>query len=101
MDLQQQASKQLVDALGARGMGTRVAFSQHGYAVSVTEHPSASVHFGFDRMGGLSVQIVFDGRPPVGIDYPLPTPDAAKELADSLVAQIAGEGGGASHGNAG
>ena len=62
--------------------------------VSVQQHPAASVHFKLDNLGELLTEFVFDGRPPVRVDY-LATPAAARELARVVADTIAGEGGGA------
>jgi hypothetical protein len=51
------------------------------------------VHFGWDHLGGLLVQYVFDDRRPVRLDY-MPTKAGADALAEYVVQQVAGEGGG-------
>lgn len=52
------------------------------------------MHFKLDNLGELLTEFVFDGRPPVRVDY-LATPAAARELARVVADTIAGEGGGA------
>ena len=92
MDLQDQASKDLVDALLKRHLSVKVAHNVQGPVVSIQEHPQASVQFKMDQLGGLLVEFMFDGRRPVRLDY-LPTAAAADELAQYVLEQIAGEGG--------
>jgi hypothetical protein len=96
MDLQQKAANDLTDALLKLHMGVAQATSSDGPAVYVQEHPEAKVYFKRDQLGGLRVEYVFDGRPPRRVDYPVPTAAAATELAQFLVDQIAGRGGGGS-----
>jgi len=93
MTLQEQAANGLVNALVERHLGTAVAYGANGPVVSIQEHPEASVHFKRDQLGGLLVEYVFDGRPPVRLNY-VPTAAAASELAQYVLEQIAGEGGG-------
>jgi hypothetical protein len=93
MDLQQQAARDLADALADRHMGVAIATRADGYLVSIEEHPKASVHFGYDQFRGLLVQFVFDERPPQRLDY-LPTAAGTEALAQYVVDRIAGEGGG-------
>ena len=90
----EQAAKGLVDALLELRLVTAVAYGSSRCVVSVQEHPAASVHFKLDNLGELLTEFVFDGRPPVRVDY-LATPAAARELARVVADTIAGEGGGA------
>ena len=93
MDLQDQAAQDLAHALVERKMGAAIAFGSEGPVVSVQEHPEAAVHFKRDQLGGLLVMFVFDGRPPVRLDY-LPTHAGTAQIADMVIENIAGRGGG-------
>ncbi|MEC4765143.1 hypothetical protein VT930_18860 [Mycobacterium sherrisii] len=93
MTLQQQAANDLALALVKHHVGAATAISSDGYAVYIQEHPEATVYFKHDQVGGLLVEYVFDGRPPVRYDYSPIDPLAAPELAQLLIDQIAGSGG--------
>jgi hypothetical protein len=91
MGLQDDAARSLAEALGRRHLGTRIA---HGMdpQVSITEHPEAVVYFKFGQLGELVTEFVFDGRPPVRLDY-MPTAAGSDALAEYILEQIAGKGG--------
>jgi hypothetical protein len=91
MGLQDDAALRLSEALVKHHLGIRIA---HGMtpSVTITEHPGAVVYFKVDHLGGLVTEFVFDGRPPVRLDY-LPTAAGADALAEYILEQIAGEGG--------
>lgn len=93
MGLQDDAARSLAEALVKRHLGTRVALGMVP-SVSITEHPEAVVYFKLDQLGGLLTEFVFDGRPPVYLDY-WPTAAGADALAEYILEQIAGKGGGA------
>lgn len=93
MSLQQQAANDLALALVNHHMGAATAMSSEGYAVYVQEHPEAKIYFKRDQFGGLLVEYVFDGHPPVRYDYSPTDPLAASELAQLLINRIAGSGG--------
>lgn len=88
MTLQQQAANDLALALVKLHMGAATAMSSSGYAVYIQEHPEAQVYFKHDQFGGLLVEYVFDGHPPVRYDYSPLDPLAAPELAQLLIDQI-------------
>lgn len=89
MTPQQDAAEALVQALLRHKMGAAMASSSHGYTVYVQEHPEAKVMFGFDQLGGVSVQYEFDGR-----HAAVPKGATIEALAQELVSRIAGSGGG-------
>lgn len=94
MTLEQQAANDLALALVKHHMGAATAMSAQGYAVYIQEHPEAQVHFKREQLGGLLVEYVFDGNPPVRCDYSPGDPLAAPELAQLLIERISGSGGG-------
>ena len=74
--------------------GTEKTQRADGWVVKLLKHPEASVHFKYGQLRSLLVEFVFDGRPPVRRDY-VPTAAGAADLAEFVIAQIAGKGGGA------
>ncbi|QZT62125.1 hypothetical protein [Mycolicibacterium austroafricanum] len=94
MGLQDDAAQLLADALRKRHLTTRVG---HGLNPSVTilDYPNAVVTFTVDGLGGLVTKFMFDGRPLQYLDF-MPTAAGAHALAEFILNQIAGDGGGTS-----
>lgn len=93
MTVEQQAANDLALALVKHHFGAATAMNAQGYAVYIQEHPEAKVYFRRDQLGGLLVEYVFDGNPPVRYEYSPIDPLAAPELAQLLINRIAGSGG--------
>lgn len=94
MGLQEQAAAGLAEALAKRHFGVVQAFNNDGVTLHITEYPHARVYFKRDQLGGLYVDYVFDGRAPRRFPGYVPAAAAAEELAQIIVDQIAGAGGG-------
>lgn len=89
MEPQEIAAKGLTKALSDRQVQSGIGTGAHGYSVTLSGvHPPATVHFGYGNMREIFVQLVFDGRRPVTLNTADP-----EEIADLVIAKIAGEGG--------
>lgn len=80
------------DALGKRAGRVAMAHAMEP-SVWIQDHEEAKVYFTVDGMGGLVTKFAFDGRPPQYLDF-MPTAAGAEALADFVLEQIAGKGGG-------